>query len=138
MGPTIYQGVIKARTAPAITPTSNISSATSAVPQTTIQSNVPPTIVPSVTSTAISNITRPQAPTQLQQQQQKYVIVTQRAQTPQLQKIQQPKIVQLQNTAISQSPIAVVPKPVFIGQSIQTTTIDAPPPPELDDLSHLA
>uniref|UniRef100_A0A6M2DI21 Transcription initiation factor TFIID subunit 6 n=1 Tax=Xenopsylla cheopis TaxID=163159 RepID=A0A6M2DI21_XENCH len=34
--------------------------------------------------------------------------------------------------SVSQAPASVVPKPIFIGQG------SAPPPPELDDLSHLA
>lgn len=97
-----------------------------------------------------------------QQQQQKYVIVASQQQKQQMQQsVVKPTVVGVSsggtvgsstagqklvvvcmagsshiqtNPSTSQAPVSVVPKPIFIGQSGNTQ----PPPPELDDLSHLA
>ncbi|KXJ78595.1 hypothetical protein RP20_CCG004151 [Aedes albopictus] len=175
LGPTLHQGVIKARTAPPPTPASTSASASAAnVSLVTTTSSTParpqtPLAGTSKPSSAISSgplqrQTSQGGPSTVGGQQQKFVIVSQRQQTPSPSQddfvgiIQQSQRSASSSGALQTGLIKIEPqsssgqKVVLINQSSgqqgPTANVITKPspfggegglqPPELDDLSHLA
>ncbi|XP_053694449.1 transcription initiation factor TFIID subunit 6 [Sabethes cyaneus] len=175
LGPTLHQGVIKARTAPPTAPACTSTNTSANVSIVTTASNTPARPQTPLISGTGSGVTKSSSGTQRQNstggqpstggQQQKYVIVTQRQQTPSpsqddflgiIQHSQrssgssvgssQPPLIKIepstQKVVLPQGPAAnVITKPIFVGASSGTSvtgTTQPPPQLELDDLSHLA
>ncbi|XP_055542199.1 transcription initiation factor TFIID subunit 6-like isoform X1 [Wyeomyia smithii] len=171
LGPTLHQGVIKARTAPPSAPTCTSTNTTANVSIVTTTSNAPARPQTPLISGSVSSVGNKSSGVQRQTstggqsssggQQQKYVIVTQRQQTPSpsqgiIQHSQrpsgssgvsaQPPMIKIepntQKLVLPQGPAAnVITKPIFVSGSSSTSgtgNTQPPPPLELDDLSHLA
>lgn len=177
LGPTLHQGVIKARTAPPPTPASTSASVSAAnVSIVTTTPSAParpqtPLAGASKPSTSISSGPLQRSSSQSGPstggQQQKFVIVSQRQQTPspsqddfvgiiqqsqrsastsgasqtgliKLEPQSPQKVVLINQSSGQQGPTAnVITKPLFVGAS-SSGNGGSQPPPELDDLSHLA
>ncbi|XP_077291483.1 transcription initiation factor TFIID subunit 6-like isoform X2 [Arctopsyche grandis] len=150
LGTTLYNIVSKNRMTPSTTPSTTSGGTTPTTPSATPLSVtvvastpniVPPpptptfqrqTSFPAAVTSGRTVVVNPSTPpigralasvaaSAVQSPAQKYVILTQKPPAAVQQQQQQPT-----------APVSMVPKPIYIGQG------NAPPPPELDDLSHLA